>query len=75
MIAVGCAGYLFRGLDWGKRAGFCFAGLLLMLPTWQGLWLLADVAGLAFGTALICWEWSRRSTRKAILSPLDTSQG
>jgi TRAP transporter 4TM/12TM fusion protein len=73
MIAVACAGYLFRQLDWFKCSGLCFAGLLLMLPTWQGMWLLADAAGLAIGIALFGWEWHRRAARKATISPLDTS--
>ncbi|MGH7929563.1 MAG: TRAP transporter permease, partial [Candidatus Binatia bacterium] len=38
LLAVSCAGYLFGALDWIKRTAFCFAGLLLMLPTWHGLW-------------------------------------
>ena len=32
LLAVGCAGFLFRPLDWFKRSLFCLAGLLLMLP-------------------------------------------
>jgi len=71
LLAVSCAGFLFGTLDWPKRAAFCLAGLLLMLPTWQGLWLIADVAGLLLGLALICWEWNQRSVRKAVLAPLD----
>jgi TRAP transporter 4TM/12TM fusion protein len=74
MLAVACAGYLFRALDWGKRAALCCAGLLLMLPTWQGLWLLADVGGLALGIGVLGWEWNRRATRRAMLPPLDPSQ-
>ena len=34
--AVGCAGYLFRPLDWVKRVSSVLAGLLLMLPRWHG---------------------------------------
>ena len=71
LLAVSCAGFLFGTLDWPKRAAFCLAGLLLMLPSWQGLWLIADVAGLLLGLALICWEWNQRSARRAVLAPLD----
>jgi TRAP-type uncharacterized transport system fused permease subunit len=63
-MAVGCAGYLFRLLYWPQRALFCLAGLLLMLPSWSGLWLLADLAGLALGAGLIAWEWNHCEPRK-----------
>jgi TRAP transporter 4TM/12TM fusion protein len=56
LLAVGCAGFLFRPLDWLKRGLFCVAGLLLMLPTWQGPWLIADATGLLVGAALFFWE-------------------
>lgn len=56
LLAVGCAGFLFRHLDWFKRGLFCAAGLLLMLPTWQGVWLIADAVGLLLGTGLFVWE-------------------
>jgi hypothetical protein len=46
-----------------------------MLPTWQGAWLIADIAGLALGAALMLWEWKHRSAFKSILRPLDTYQG
>jgi TRAP-type uncharacterized transport system fused permease subunit len=52
LLAVGCAGYIFRPLSWLKRGTFCASGLLLMLPTWQGAWLIADAAGLVLGVAL-----------------------
>jgi len=74
LLAVSCAGYLFRALDWSKRGLLCIAGLLLMLPTWQGLWLIADIAGLTFGMALIWWEWNHRSTRGPVLGRLDTTR-
>jgi TRAP transporter 4TM/12TM fusion protein len=61
LLAVGCAGYLFRPLDWAKRGLFCLAGLLLMLPTWHGTWLLADAAGLLLGVSLFLWERSKSS--------------
>jgi TRAP transporter 4TM/12TM fusion protein len=56
LLAVGCTGYLFRPFTWIKQALFCLAGLLLMLPTWQGAWLIADIAGLLLGAGLLVWE-------------------
>jgi hypothetical protein len=43
-----------------------------MLPTWQGPWLIADIAGLALGVILIGWEWNHRSATKRILGQMDT---
>jgi hypothetical protein len=37
----------------------CASGLLLMLPTWQGAWLIADLAGLILGVVLVIWEKSQ----------------
>ncbi len=58
-LGVGCAGYLFRPLGWGKRGMLWLAGLLLLLPSWSGIWLVADAAGLALGVAVVLWEWNR----------------
>jgi TRAP transporter 4TM/12TM fusion protein len=74
LVAVGCAGYLFRELTLSKRGLFCCAGVLLMLPTWHGVWLIADIVGLALGVGLFVWEWNRGSKRKSILDPLNTPQ-
>jgi TRAP transporter 4TM/12TM fusion protein len=61
LIAAGCAGYLFRPLTWAKCGIFWLAGLLLLLPKWSGVWLLADGVGLALGVTLLAWEWNRSS--------------
>ena len=61
LLAVGCVGYLFRAFNWAKRGLFCLAGLLLMIPTWHGTWLLVDAAGLLLGISLFLWERSRSS--------------
>ncbi|MEX0806640.1 MAG: TRAP transporter permease [Candidatus Binatia bacterium] len=61
LLAIGCAGFLFRLMGWTKRGLFCLAGLLLMLPTWHGKWLILDGLGLALGMVLLFWEWNRRS--------------
>jgi hypothetical protein len=45
-----------------------------MLPTWQGLWLIADIAGLALGVIVIGWEWNHRTATKPILGAIDTTQ-
>jgi TRAP transporter 4TM/12TM fusion protein len=66
LIAVGCAGYLLRVLTWAKRGLFACAGALLMLPTWHGLWLVADLAGLTLGVSLIFCEW-KHTTKNAML--------
>lgn len=60
LLAVGCAGYLFRALDWWRRTLFFLAGLLLMLPTWHGAGLFLDAAGLLLGIGLIAWERKNR---------------
>ena len=59
LIAAGCAGYLFRPMGWTKCGVLWLSGLLLLLPKWTGLWLVADGIGLALGIALVAWEWSR----------------
>jgi TRAP transporter 4TM/12TM fusion protein len=59
LLAVGCAGYIFRPLGWLKRGSFCASGLLLMLPTWQGAWLIFDASGLILGVGLFIWERSK----------------
>src|SRR5918994_2750609 len=56
LLAIGCADYLFRPLGWFKRVFLWMAGLLLMLPTWQGAWLIADAAGLLLGVSVFVWE-------------------
>jgi TRAP-type uncharacterized transport system fused permease subunit len=61
LLAVGCAGYLFRSLAWLKRGLFCLGGLLLMLPSWHGGWLIFDAAGLILGIGLIVWERKQTS--------------
>jgi TRAP transporter 4TM/12TM fusion protein len=70
LLAVGCAGYLFRPFNWAKRGLFCLAGLLLMIPTWHGAWLLVDTVGLLLGVGLFLWERSRSApARSAIAEP------
>lgn len=58
LLGVGCAGYLFRPLGWGKRAWSSLAGLLLIPPPSSGFWLIANVVGLALGVLLVLVEWA-----------------
>ena len=62
LLAVGCAGYLFSPFTWVKRGLFCLSGLLLMLPTWEGAWLIADAAGLILGVGLFIWDKTTASS-------------
>lgn len=71
LLAIGCAGYLFRPLGWEKRGLFWLAGLLLLLPSWSGLWLIADAAGLALGLWLFLWERSKSSLAETPLIQSD----
>jgi TRAP transporter 4TM/12TM fusion protein len=71
MLAVGCVGYLFRPLTPVRRAGMALAGVLLIPPISSGVWLAANVAGLALGLALVLVEraeTSRATTRAAARS-------
>jgi hypothetical protein len=46
-----------------------------MLPTWQGVWLLADVAGLILGITIVAWEWNERASTRALETvPVPESQ-
>ncbi|MGH7277575.1 MAG: TRAP transporter permease, partial [Candidatus Rokuibacteriota bacterium] len=66
LLAIGCVGYLFRPLGAPKRALFIAAGLLLIPPPSDAVWLGANLAGLAGGLALVGWERSgARGDRRA----------
>jgi TRAP transporter 4TM/12TM fusion protein len=57
-LGVGCAGYLFRPLGWGKRSAVLAVGLLfLALPPGVGS-LLGYGAALVFTGLFLAWEWS-----------------
>jgi len=61
LIGVGCAGYLFRVLGWGRRAWAIAAGLALFMPTVAGVpEYLFDVLGLGLAAGLVVWEWTAR---------------
>jgi len=62
LIGVGCAGYLFRPLGWGRRAWAIAAGLLLFMPAVPGVAeYVFDAAGLLLAGALVGWERSARA--------------
>jgi TRAP-type uncharacterized transport system fused permease subunit len=69
LLGIGCAGYLFRPLGWAKRALFLISSLFLLIPSWSGVWLVADVAGLILGVGLLIWERSR-----TLAAPSTTSE-
>ena len=73
-LGIGCAGYLFRPLGWVKRGILWLASLLLLLPTWSGVWLIVDALGLALGVLLIFWEWNRRPAGAPVLTQMDTNR-
>ncbi len=61
LIGVGCAGYLFRVLGWGRRAWAIVAGLALFMPTVAGVpEYLFDALGLGLAAVLVVWEWTAR---------------
>src|SRR6185503_6264565 len=59
LLGIGCAGYLFRSLGWGRRAWAIAAGLSLMAPPVPGVsQVLLDVGGLLLGGGLVALERS-----------------
>jgi TRAP transporter 4TM/12TM fusion protein len=73
LLGIGCAGYLFRPLGWGKRGILWLASLLLLLPSWSGVWLMIDGVGLVLGLILILWEWHRGAARNAPIAQANIS--
>ncbi len=57
LLGIGCAGYMFSPLGWGKRAWSSLAGLLLIPPPSSGLWIVGNLVGLALGLLLVLMEW------------------
>jgi TRAP transporter 4TM/12TM fusion protein len=64
LLAVGCAGYLFRPLGGARRGLVMVAGLLLIPAPTSPLWLTANLAGAAGGALVIVLE--RMATRLAV---------
>jgi TRAP-type uncharacterized transport system fused permease subunit len=56
LLGIACAGFLFRPLGWTKRGLVALAGLCLFPPPSGGLWLAANIVGLALGLLLVLWE-------------------
>jgi TRAP transporter 4TM/12TM fusion protein len=59
LLGIACAGYLFRPLALAKRGILWLACLLLLLPSWSGVWLIVDAVGVALALIVILWEWNR----------------
>jgi len=72
-MGIGLAGFLFRPLGWSARATTTLAGLMLIPPPSTGLWLTANLAGLAVGVAFILWEWNMAAARQAPVADADPS--
>ena len=71
LIGVGCAGYLFRPLGWGRRAWAIVAGLALFMPSVPHVpEYLFDALGLGLAIALVLWE---RAARGAAVSASATA--
>jgi TRAP-type uncharacterized transport system fused permease subunit len=62
LLGIGCAGYLFRPLGWVKRGILWLACLLLLLPSWSGVFLIIDAVGVALGLVVFLWEWNRSTS-------------
>ena len=57
-LGVGCAGYLFRPLGWGKRGVTLAVGLLFLALPPRGSSLLGYGAALVVAGLLLAWEWN-----------------
>lgn len=79
LVAIGCAGYLFRPLGWGKRAWACVAGVGLFLPPVAGLpQFVPDLVGLGLGVLFVLWERAaaRREPERVIVpAPATQTKG
>jgi TRAP transporter 4TM/12TM fusion protein len=60
LLGIGCAGYLFRPLGWMRRALLAAAGVALIPPLSDTVWLATNVAGLALGALVVLLEWLAR---------------
>jgi TRAP-type uncharacterized transport system fused permease subunit len=78
LLGIGCAGYLFRPLDWLKRMWALVAGAFLFMPPLSALpiharlavgeaaaEIAADLMGFGLGLALILVERSATATARA----------
>ena len=72
LLAAGCAGYLFRPLSWTKRGLLWLAALMLLLPAWSDVWLIADFVGFVLAGAVVAWEWNRRTITNPVIARVDT---
>lgn len=65
LVAIAVEGYLFRPLNWIKRALLCVGGVLSLIPGWK-----TDLLGLAIALPIAFLEWKRnRLIRKSKALP------
>jgi hypothetical protein len=53
-------------LSWAKRGLLWVASLLLLIPSWSGVWLMIDAVGVVLGLILVLWEWNRSAARAPV---------
>ena len=71
LLSIGCVGYLFRRLGWGRRAAAIVAGLCLFAPPVPGVPpIFLDVVGLALGVLVVLVERAAVPRRLAPRGPL-----
>ena len=68
LLGIGCAGYLFRPLSWAKRGLLWVASLLLLIPSWSGVWLMIDDCRFCPWSHRRLWEWNRSARAQSRLS-------
>ncbi len=73
LLSAGCVGYLFRPLGWTKRVLLIAAGLALIPPPSGATWIIANVAGLSLGVAVVMWE--RRARAMTTVAPAPARTG
>jgi len=68
LLSVGCAGYLFRPIGWGRRVWAIVAGLLLFMPPFRGVpELVFDGVGLVLAATLVLTERTATQRTRATL--------
>ena len=71
LLGIGCAGFLFRPLGWGRRAWVIAAGLCMMAPPLSGVSdTVLDIAGLLLGGAFVLGERAAAPRTIAQKAPL-----
>ena len=63
LIAVGCAGFLFRPLGWTKRIIMIIAGVALIPSASAPIWLAANLGGFVVAIIVVALEWKFRAPK------------